>query len=108
MPEEVYGFTRKDAQMLKAMLSDGQRALDRRERNSDPWRFFGKIATAISAGGTGTFEIWDMSSMTATGQTIAGVKNPGAAAYPSNTNKIVGITRCGFSGQWVLDTEYCE
>lgn len=108
MPEEVYGFTREDARMLKAILADGYKAVDRHERNSDPWRFFGKIATAISAGGTGTFEIWDMSTNTATGQTITGVKNPGAAAYPSDTSKIVGITRCGFSGVWVLDTEYCQ
>jgi hypothetical protein len=71
------------------------------------WRFFGKISTAIAAGGTGTFEIWNMATNTATGQTISGVKNPGAAAYPSDTTKIVGITRCGFSGVWVLDTEYC-
>lgn len=108
MPEEVYGFTREDARMLKAMLANGGRNEPRRERNGDPWRFFGKIATAIAAGGTGTFEIWDMSAMSATGQTITGVKNPGAAAYPSDTSKIVGITRCGYSGQWVLDTEYCE
>ncbi len=107
MPETAYAFTEPVAIELKRSISIGQNG-----RSNIPahgaWRFFGKIATAISAGGTGTFEIWDMSTMTATGQTITGVKNPGAASYPSDTSKIVGITRCGFSGQWVLDTEYCS
>ncbi len=73
--------------------------------NHQAWRYFGKIETPIAAGASnGKFEIWDMSNMTATGIIVEGVKNPGMGTYPSDPNKIVGITRCAWSGIWILST----
>ncbi len=108
MDDIIYGFDKPDAEALKDSLSPGS-PIERKRRDALPWRYFGKIATPIEAGASnGIFEIWDMKEDEATGYMIEDVKNPGAGTYPSDPDKIVGITRCAWSGIWILDLEYCQ
>lgn len=110
MSEIVCGFRKPTAEALVGILSVGSVPSRRARRKDGPWRFFGKMEAQIEPGAaTGVLVIWDdgASPPVATTMKIEGVKNLSEVLAPYDITKLVGITRSGYSGLWILDLEFC-
>ena len=104
--EEVYGLSKDDCQEVINLLGSSLRPVPGMPGPEQPRIYFGKSASLITAGSTGTVTIWTLGATPAATSNTLTARN--IATDQDSTSNLLGICREDAGGEWVIFFEVCS